>query len=585
MASIFDTPFLWIVGALIAYAITYYFYAKWVDEKIWEVTDEKPTPAHMYLDGVEFFPVSRYVLYGFQFKSIAALGPILGPYIALQYGWVPALLWIILGNMFIGWVQDYSTIMLTVRNEGRSMGPLAYEYIGESGRRILLGYLLFYLLIISAVFIYLIALFWTLWIGSFIAMLITIFTAIIVGQMLYKYKMNIFTVTIFALVLVFIAVVLGTFIDNWIRVAYAGADWLSNGTGAFFGEWSLYIWAIILAVLLFIVSISSMPRFITPLNFVSFFPALGGVLLIILATLLTPITGIIVAQPAWIPEKAFSLSLSSIGPIFPILFVSIACGAISGWHSLVSTSTTGKQLDVESDARPVGAGAMLTEGLLATAALASYMVLTSGEVSTKKVASFVTGATKLVSSLFGASTATYWAIFFGLFLVIYAFTVQALVTRYWRVFSAELFREGSWSILGDKYIATIVGLLIPIIFALSGSWINLWIYFGGSNQLLAGLALMLVALYLAKIKKPTWYALIPAVFMIIVTLSALLWETAKFLYAVLTGSPIASPPLSYNVAAALALNAVFVVVGVALFLLGLYMTYVLFKRYAEYSKG
>ncbi|MGQ4891762.1 MAG: carbon starvation CstA family protein [Candidatus Njordarchaeia archaeon] len=585
MAGLLDTPFLWIVGALIAYFITYNYYSKWVDEKIWEVNDEKPTPAHMYLDGVEFFPVSRYVLYGFQFKSIAALGPILGPYIGITYGWVPALLWIIFGNMFIGWVQDYSTIMLTVRNEGKSMGPLAYEFIGESGRNILLAYLLFYLLIISAVFIYLIALFWTLWVGSFVAMIITIITAFIVGQMLYKYKMNIFTVTIFAIILVFVAVVVGTWFDAWVRTAYAGASWLSNGSGAFFGEWSLYIWAIILAVFLFIASVASMPKFITPLNFVSFFPALGGVLLIIIATLLTPITGITVAQPAWVPEEAFTLSLSKVGPIFPILFVSIACGAISGWHSLVSTSTSGKQLDVESDARPVGAGAMLTEGLLATSALASYMVLTSSEISKSKVASFVAGATKLTASIFGAGTDVYLKIFFGLFLVIYAFTVQSLVTRYWRVFSAELFKEGNLSILGDKYIATFVGLLIPILFALSGSWINLWIYFGGSNQLLAGLALMLVVLYLTKIKKSSLYALIPAIFMIIVTLSALVWETAKFTYAVITGSPIAKPPLSNIPIAALALNAVFVIVGMALFLLGIYMTGILFKRYFEYKKS
>ncbi len=562
-----ETPSLWIIGALIAYAVAYYFYAKWVDEHVWGVSESRTTPAHMYLDGVEYFPVSRYVLYGFQFKSIAALGPILGPFIAVAYGWVPALLWIIIGNFFIGWVQDYSTIMLTVRNEGRSMGPLVYNAVGERGRKILLGYLLFYLLIISAVFIYLVSLFWNVFPGSFIATIGIIITGLITGELLYKYKANIFGVTALAIILTLISVGIGTV------VAWPPKD--------VFGPWSLQVWSIILAIILFIGAVVPLPKFITPMNFVAVFPAIGGVILIILGALLSPLGGIKVLQPGF---KGWYIE--GVGPLFPILFVSIACGAISGWHSLVSTSTTGKQLDVETDARPVGAGAMLTEGLLATSALAAYMVVSPDLTAKGKIAAFVNGAT-LLSAFYlgGKASMAYLSTFFAIFLVIYAITVQALVTRYWRVFSAELFR-GSWSWLGDKYIATFIGLLLPIVFALTGSWINLWIYFGGSNQLLAGMALTLVAFYVAKMKKPSWYAAWPAGFMTIVTLAALLWETYSFGLSTFGLAPIkAKPPLTQYPAAAWALNALFFIIGIVLFILGLYMSYVLWSAYMKARRG
>lgn len=573
MTDILQTPSLWVVAGLIVYAIAYYLYSKWVDRKIWEVSAERTTPAHMYMDGVEFFPVSRNVLYGFQFKSIAALGPILGPFIALTFGWIPALIWILAGNLFIGWVQDYSSIMITVRNEGRSMGPLVYQYVGERPRGILLAYLLFYLLIISAVFIYLIAVFWNVFPGTFIATLILFIVAILVGQLLYKVQANIYAVTIFAVVMVIVAVWVGSII-KWPPTNY-------------FGDATQLVWSLILALFLFIAALAPMPVFITPMNFISAFPAIAGVIFIIIGALISPITGITLGQPA-IGQYERLIGAVGPGPIFPILFVSIACGAISGWHSLVGTSTTGKQIDTELDVRPVGAGAMLTEGLLALSALAAYMVLPFGAEIIKKgkVASFVVGAQKLTSAYLGGEAALgFWASFFALFLVIYAFTVQTLVTRYWRLISAELFTE-KLTILGNKYVATIIGLLVPILFSLSGSWINLWIYFGGSNQLLAGLALFLVAIVIAKMKKPPLYALGPAIFMIIVTISALIWETydyirrvAQYLATYDVKVLYATPPLTNYPTAAFIMNIVFVIVGFILIILGFLMTRYLVSSY------
>jgi carbon starvation protein len=189
MADIFSTPMPYVLITLIIYAIAYFLYGKWMDTKVWQVDPSRPTPAHVYMDGVEFFPVNRYVLYGFQFKSVAALGPIVGPLTAVAlFGWLPALIWIVLGNFFIGWVQDYSSMLLSVRNEGRSFGPITYELLGDRPRRLLLSYLLYYFSFISAAFIYVLASTANGFPGAFTATIGTILVGLLVGQLIYKLK-------------------------------------------------------------------------------------------------------------------------------------------------------------------------------------------------------------------------------------------------------------------------------------------------------------------------------------------------------------------------------------------------------------
>jgi len=459
------TPFWFILIALIAYALAYFWYSKWYDREVWKPDPKKTTPAHMYMDGVEFFPVSRWVLWGYQYKSIAALGPILGPFIALTYGWVPALIWIIIGNFFIGWIQDYGSIMVSARNEGKSFGPLTYEWIGPAGRNTLLGFLLFYLLIISAVFVFLIALFWDIFPGTIWATLGVLITGIIVGQLIYKVKMNIVAITVIALVLVIVSILIG----RWVPLPAKG----------FLGAWTMPFWAVICCIVLYIGSILPMPTFIQPINYVAFFPAFVAVLLIIIGSILSPITKVPLQQPAF--TQFFPKGMVGPGPLWPMMFVAIACGAISGWHSLLSSSSTSKQLDIETDARPVGAGAMLTEGLLALASLAAFMVLTPDEAAGfiakgAKIGAFVTGAVRLTSAYLG--NPGFFKAFFSLSLIIYALTVQTLVTRFMRLIAAELFPEKP---LGQKHIATILSLIIAWLFAISGSWVNLWMYFGGAG--------------------------------------------------------------------------------------------------------
>jgi carbon starvation protein len=572
MVDILATPFLWVVATIALYVVAYWGYGKWIDRNVWRSDAKKATPAHMYMDGVEYFPVSRYVLWGYQFKSVAALGPILGPFIGITFGWLPALLWIIGGNFFIGWLQDYGAMMLSVRKEGRSFGPITYEFTGARGRTNLLAFVLFYLIIISATFIALIATFWNTFSGTFVATIGILLAGLLCGQLLYRMKMNVFAVTGIGLALVVVSIYLGVLLP-------VKLPW---------GVWNLPVWAFICAVILYAAAVLPTPMFIQPTNYLAFYPAYAAIILLLVGALATPFTNI----PVSMPSGPFLFDPQGIlGPIWPILFVAIACGAISGWHSLVSSSSSSKQLDVETDALPVGGGAMLSEGLLALASLIAYMVLLPADFTGRtNVGAWVFGAVKLTTPFLGGLTTAVLTTFFGLVLIIYALTVQALVTRFFRLVAGETWGEGRFRALGNKHVSSVVGLAIPWGFAVSGSWWALWLYFGGANQLLAGLAIMLITIHLARVRAPSVYSLIPGVFMVVTTLAALIWQTGTFLYSVWAylqndkswvlrnvRGPIQSDPNLLILA--VAINAVFVIVGAALFVVGVSMAIRLFRSY------
>ncbi len=573
MVDILATPFLWVVITIGLYGLAYWGYGKWIDRNVWRSNAKRTTPAHMYMDGVEYFPVSRYVLWGYQFKSVAALGPILGPFIGVTYGWLPALVWIIGGNFFIGWLQDYGSMMLSVRKEGRSFGPITYEFTGARGRTNLLAFVLFYLVIISATFIALIATFWNIFPGTFVATLGIFAAGVVCGQLLYRRKMNVFAVTAIGLVGVVVSIYLG--VQFPVKLP--------------FGVWNVAVWAAICAVILYLAAVLPTPTFIQPTNYLAFFPAYAAIIFILVGALVTPFTNVTVQLPAFT-----SFYNATVGPLWPILFVAIACGAISGWHSLVSSSSSSKQLDIETDALPVGGGAMLSEGLLALASLAAYMVLAPSIVLDPARANFfswVLGAVALTQPFLGGLTVPVLTTFFGLMLVIYAITVQALVTRFFRLVAGETWGEGRFRALGNKHVSTVVALGVPWAFAVTGSWWALWLYFGGANQLLAGLAIMLITIHLARVRARSRYSFVPGVFMVGTTLAALLWQAYSFLNAVVlylggnTAAVLRNVRAPINTQAyilvALAVNAVFVAVGAILFGVGLSMAIRLFRSYGR----
>ena len=569
-------PIWFVILGIIIYIIAYWGYAKWYDKNVWEPDPKRPTPAHTYMDGIRFFPVSKYVLYGFQFKGIAGLGPIFGPFIAMFYGWIPALLWILIGNFFIGWIHDYSALMMSVRNEGKTMGPLTYEIISPRARSCLMGFLLFYLILITAVFVFLCSCFF-MWYGeSVLAMMFLLIGGVVSGAMLYRLKTGVAASTIVGLILVIIGIVLGVYYP----IVYE----------------NLGFWIIITSIILFIAAAAPLIDFTHPVIYLASYPAIFGILLLIFAELISPITNVHIVQPEWLgvfgitPEGApgdFWGSAGSPGPIWPILMVSIACGAISGWHSLVSTSGSAGQLDVETDALPVGGGAMIMEGLLALSALGAFMVAAVSP-GTPKWTALITGAENLLTPIFGSNAVGWIDGFYGMWLELYALTIEMLVMRFFTMAMKDLTsgRPALQTAIANRFVAALIVLIIGGGFAYSGAWINLWLLFGGSNQLLAGLALTLVSIYLAKVKKPSKYTLGPAIFMVITCEAALLYESLKFFYKVFwLGGFFAKPPLSNYPPLAQGLNVLFGIIGLVLFILGLIVAYDAAKAYGRARRG
>ena len=523
----------------------YRYYTNRVDQQIVAADPKRATPARMYNDGVDFMPASGSVLFGYQFKSIAALGPIVGPITAVQWGWLPAVLWLIVGVFFIGWVQDYASAMMAMRNDGMTMGGLAYKYISPRARGILLSFLYFYLLLIMGAFGAVVA-------GLLaaptvpIGFLILTLAGVLAGQMTYRWRMDLVMTTVVTVLIALVGIWLGTM--PWAQSIVKAINGMAgNAEGVLYStpygpmKWSVWFWGIIALVFTYFGSVLPIWRFAQPVNYVSFWFVMlgivGSILGVIIATF-TGATGVSFEIPAYI---AFN---NHLGPLWPILFVTISCGAISGWHSLVSTSGTARQLEKETDAKPVTAGAMYTEAVLAVLAVvfaATAIAKADGSVlydaangyklSVGAGGIWIYGMARFLSVV--GIPADLGGAIGGIFLAVMALTVMQLVLRFMRVASAEL--------LGDKIIAfknPHVGSLVAIAFTLlilwTAFWQRIWVLFGGANQLFAGLALLLVTIWLANEGKKYEWVFWPGVFMYVTTVAALLitaWKSFSAAFA------------------------------------------------------
>ncbi|MDQ7843552.1 MAG: carbon starvation CstA family protein [Armatimonadota bacterium] len=527
---------LMLVATIIIVWLGYRLYAARMDRLVLQPDPHRATPARLYQDGVDFMPASGSVLFGYQFKSIAALGPIVGPIVAAQWGWLPALLWLILGVLFIGWVQDYSSAMMAMRHEGLTMGGLSYKLISPRARNILLSFLYFYLLLIMGAF------------GSIVAglmanpkvpigFIIVTLAGVLAGHMTYRLKRDLVTTTIVTVVIAFVGVWLGqtgplSRIVEWFNglagstVVIADKEVKNVFYMTPYGPmtWGVWIWGILALVFCYLGSVLPIWRFAQPVNYVSFWLVIVGIV--------GSIVGILISWPGFGDFPAFT-GFNAVGvlapgvatPLWPILFVTIACGAISGWHSLVTTSGTSRQLEKETDTLPVTAGAMYTEAVLAVLALTFAVAGFGSFAGYKEVlargggAVFAGGMAKFLNVL-GIST-SFGAAFGSIFLCIMALTVMQLVLRFMRVASAELVGE-RFPAFRNPHFGSIVGILFTLLILWTGFWARIWILFGGSNQLFAGLALMLVSIWLANQGKTYRWVAYPAAFMYITTVAALL---------------------------------------------------------------
>jgi carbon starvation protein len=502
----------------------YFVYARHIDRKVVRPDAKKATPARMYMDGVDFTPANRNVLFGYQFKSIAALGPITGPIIAVQWGWLPALAWVILGTFFIGWVQDYGAMIMGVRREGDTMGALSYKLISPRARTILMVFIYFYLLLIMGAFGNAVGK--TLMTNAKVpfGMIAVVLMGILAGQMTYKWKADIILTTIVTVVLTFVGIWVSTlpFMSNIFSGLYGLQDvegklvsptWFLGNTQA------QVIGTLLVIAFCYLGSVLPIWSFAQPVNYVSFWIVSLGVL--------GGIVGLVIWRPGMGDFPVFTQFTTASGPLWPILFITIACGAVSGWHSLVSSSGTARQLEKETDALPVGGGAMFMEMvfaviafLTATVAFGSFQGYQDAGGAGAALGVFSKGLANFLSYI-GVPT-DFGTAYGSVFLTIMALTIMQLVVRFMRVASAELLGNAVPA-MKNMHVGTTVALLLTLLFVWIIPWLTIWSAFGAANQLMAGLALLLISLWLKEEGKKNSWALIPAAFMIVTTLAALIY--------------------------------------------------------------
>jgi len=481
--------------ALVAFGIALKTYGGYLG-KLVGLDDSKKTPAHTMTDGVDYVPAKAPVLMGHHFASIAGGGPIVGPIAASCFGWLPCFLWMVLGSIFIGGVHDFMALISSVRHEGKTVGTVIGKNVSKRAKTLFLIFIWLTLVLVVAVFAILVANTFAASSSVATASVLMMVVAIFMGYLLYRKNMPLGTVTIIGIIGLVIAV--------WI------------GLAAPFLTFSFNTWIWLLFVYIFFAS--SMPVWILlqPRDYLSSF--------LLYTALGAAVIGILIGAPK-LQLTAFTSFHQPVGYMFPMLFVVIACGAISGFHSLCASGTTSKQLNKESDAKVIGYGAMLLEGLLGVVALGTAAILTKAGLADGlanwggPVGVFAHGIGSFLANL---GIPEQIGITFGA-LTVSSFLLTSLdtATRLGRYALEEL--TADWApAISNRYVATILTIAAGGALALSGSWSAIWPVFGSANQLLAGLALLGATAWLANMGKKYVVTLYPMIFMIIVTIFALI---------------------------------------------------------------
>jgi len=508
------------LATFVGFILAYKFYGKYISTKIFNIDPGNVTPAHKYEDGVDYVPTQKHVLFGHHFTSIAGAAPIIGPAIAVIWGWVPALLWIFFGSIFLGAVHDFSSLMVSARNEGKSIGEISSKIINSRVRTLFLLFIFFTLLIVIAVFALVIGILFTTYPQSVFPVWMEIPLAIAIGYLVYRKKANILVPSLIALAIMYLTIWIGLY--------------LPISLPSMFGLSPLVIWVAILMIYAYIASILPVWTLLQPRDFINSHELIVGLILIIL--------GLFIGMPT-IVAPAFNLGAEGAPPILPFLFITIACGAISGFHSLVSSGTTVKQMNSEADARMIGFGGMLAEGILATMAV---LACTAGFSSTAawtehyaswsaasglgaKVSAFVEGGGSFLTNI-GFSHDLAVGIM-AVLVVSFAATTLDTATRIQRYVVSELADDYKVKPLTNKHGATLVAVLSAFLLSMINNGqggLILWPLFGTANQMLAALALLTATVYLVRKKKPIQITVIPFIFMIIVETWALIYNVNQF---------------------------------------------------------
>ncbi len=529
-----NTFFAVAIGLVASY-LGYTQYAKRIDRDVIQADEKRMTPARLYTDGVDFVPTSRNVLFGYHFKSIAAAGPIVGAITAANlWGWVPAIVWLVLGVCFIGWVSDYSAIMLSIRNEGHSLSAIAHRLIAPRTRIILFVFIFFYLLLIGGAFGGILADVMNAQSQAPLGIIVLMAMALLLGQMLYRWHMSLIPATLIAVGVTTAAILAGPASASFFKDTLGGGiNSLTGGaplvqyfdptvadpnTGLVVGAErqilpSFVFWALFILAFCYFGSVLPIWRWAQPVVYIGFWVTMVAMLLGLggaaLAIFVKPEVGVLklAAFKGWDAGVG-----GAIQTIWPMLFVTIACGAISGWHALFGSVGTARQIEYETDALPVGGGSMFMEFLLGLLALLA--VSTGGGGGAGAFANGLAG----FMNVFGIPVEYGRALAFVAFTVI-VLVVTQLVFRVMRVTLAEWLGE-SIPALRNIHVSTLVSLALALFLILTGTWIYLWQLFGGANQLMASLSLLVVTLWLVSIGRNAVWVGIPMLFMYVTTVAA-----------------------------------------------------------------
>jgi len=530
-------------------AAAYGLYSRLLSAKVLAAEPGAETPAHAFEDGTDYVPSNRYVLFGHHFASIAGLGPIVGPAIAVIWGWLPALIWIVFGSVFIGAVHDYTTLVVSLRNRGRSIGLITGDIIGPRARLLFLLVIFFLLALAMGVFVLIIALLLShgpvkagesarwMYPQAALPTVSLMLIAVTVGYLHYRKGMSLWPLAaagfLVSLGMVWLGVLFPIRIDPT-------------------------TWKFILLAYAYVASVLPVWILLQPRDFLNSFQLYLGLILIYI--------GILVAPPAMgFAAVRPSSEVANLPPIFPFLFITVACGAVSGFHNLVSTGTTARQIDRGRDARMIGYGGMLAEALLAVAVVVAAVHALSSDAELRaiftdwnradalgpKLRAFVDGAAGIMANYgipfdFGRT-------FISVITVAFALTTLDSATRLLRYTFEALGTVLNVKALLNRHLAALLAVLsigffaflrVKVVNPATGQveaqqvGIRLWQLFGTTNQLLAAIGLLVVTVYLYKKGRPTVYTLAPMLFMVVMTLYAMVLNLGDCLRAEVKNYPL-----------------------------------------------
>ncbi len=527
-----NTLYAVILGVLTVY-LAYTLYARRIDRNVIQSDPKRATPATLYMDGVDFMPTNRNILFGYHFKSIAAAGPIIGAIVAANlWGWLPALIWLVLGVSFIGWASDYSGIVISVRNEGNSLSAVAHRLISPRTRTILFVFIFFYLLLVAGAFVGIMANVLESQPKTHLGIIMLVAMGLLLGQMLYRWRTGLVGATLLTVGITLLAILSGPWTEGIFK-ALNGAINEITGSAALVTYFdptlanfkgaeakimpSQVFWALAISLFCYAGSVLPIWRMAQPVIYVGFWITAMSMLLGLLGAVLAPFVKPEVAQFVIPAFKGLNPQMGPAGimPLWPMLFVTIACGAISGWHALFGAVGTARQIENEADMLPVGGGSMFTEFMLGLLALLAVSVGAKGA----PVGAFASGLGGFIS-VWGVPLQYATSLAFAAFIVI-VLVVTQLVFRVMRVTLTEWLGEVA-PLMRNQHVASLISVALAMLLILTGTWIYLWQLFGGANQLMAALALLLVTVWLASVGKAWYYAGLPMIFMYVTTVASIL---------------------------------------------------------------